>query len=205
MHREFGTEDLKVAKRLTEYTNRVYSTPVSIKELAEVLNHPPFSQTEGNIPLELFCDYDGVITSPWYSKEADERNKQALRQIAPYLQKFTLWSSRIMVDEEVRDDFSPFPYLASGTMDLIEDLIHMSNPDCQVYFRSGLGKIFRKASDQQGFTQQALGVLEKGSRLVTVGSSIVDRAKVRQLAHEASRKGVMLRNFKYFDTRHVIF
>jgi hypothetical protein len=183
-------------------------------DFSEIVENEPFTK-EGRITT--FADLDGVFFK--YGKESNyEENVKRLHALAKVISKsdeFVYWSSRIRIEEESflwkglgplfdGKSVSYFPFMTGRSVDRLERFAKTINPDCEVSSKIGLNKMKSCIGVKDDFMDMAKDSLKKGNKLVVIGSSIIDRHRIRQLSEELKSKQISPESLFYFDTGHFI-
>ncbi len=185
-----------------------------VVDFNRIIEKEPFCSTE---KVVTFTDLDGVFLN--YGSENNHESNVSrlctLRNIVKRSEEFVFWSSRIKIDEDniawkaIAPIFSGtkvchFPFLTDKSVERLEKFARNANPDCQVSSQIGFRKMRSCFGMEDDFNEMALKTLESDKKLVVIGSSLVDRKKVRCLTSAAKEKGCKLDNFYYFDTGHLL-
>jgi hypothetical protein len=214
--------DTHTAERLSTSLNRPSMTMLG--DFSDIVRYRPFSRTDHDaraMPVDVFLDFDGVVSVPMqrvYSREKSIARIHALKRVAQVADSLTFWSGRFVPSEDGRvwrnglrhmfdvprsnrSGISKFPFMTAGSQERFAAFINRVNPDCTVRFSLGSDKLLQRST----FADSAQSLLQEGSRVVVVGSSIVDRRNIKKLVDKIQKENNqdLFAQLHYFDTGHL--
>lgn len=186
-----------------------------VLEFGQIVEMAPFNTDE---KIATFADLDGVFVK--YGKEHSNESNivrlNGLRKVIERSDEFVFWSSRFRVDENSNfwkfasmlfegKSISKFPFLTNKSIERLENFAKNSNPDCRVESKIGIKKMRSCFGIEDDFVSMALKTIQSEKKMVVIGSSIIDRNRVRNLAENIKRQGSDPRSLYYFDTGHFLY